>query len=222
MVTAVAQAFGNLRSDVVFLGGSVVGFLITNQAFLNVRPTDDVDVVVEVASYGKYQELLADLRKLGFIHDMDGPVCRLLVNGIKVDIMPTQESILQFSNRWYPLAVQNSIQIELSENTSINVIGAPLFVCTKLEAFANRGHGDYVSSWDIEDVIAIINGRDELVTECAEESPTVQEFLGLNFRRFLGDEYFLNALPGLLPYAARNREPIVLSRMTAIASLVRN
>jgi hypothetical protein len=68
MVLTVAQSLGTLLKEAVFLGGSVVGFLITNPAFLNVRPTDDVDLVVEVASYVKYQDLLAALRKLGFIH----------------------------------------------------------------------------------------------------------------------------------------------------------
>jgi hypothetical protein len=38
-----------------------------------VRPTDNVDIVVETATYAKYNKMLEDLRKLGFAHDMDGP-----------------------------------------------------------------------------------------------------------------------------------------------------
>jgi predicted nucleotidyltransferase len=185
-----------------------------------VRPTDDVDLVVEVASYVKYQDLLAALRKLGFIHDMDGPLCRMQIQGIKVDVMPTREAILSFNNRWYPLAVANAANFKLSNDVTIKLISAPLFLCTKLDAFSDRGHGDYLSSSDIEDIVAIVNGRDELVEECAAQGGEVVEYLAANFRHLLDDDPFLNALPGILPFAARNREAIVKSRMEELGVLV--
>jgi hypothetical protein len=219
MVLAVAQSLGALLPGVVFLGGSVAGFLISNPAFLNVRPTDDVDLVVEVASYVKYQDLLATLRGMGFTHDMDGPLCRLKIHGIKVDVMPTKEAILNFSNRWYVPAMATAADYKLSEDVTIKLISAPLFLCTKLDAFSDRGHGDYLSSSDIEDVVAIVNGRDELIAECAAQNGAVVEYLAANCRQLINDEPFLNALPGILPYTARNREAIVVSRMTELGAL---
>jgi len=220
MVLAVAQSLGALLPDVVFLGGSVAGFLISNPAFLNVRPTDDVDLVVEVASYVKYQDLLATLRSMGFTHDMDGPWCRLKIHGIKVDVMPTKEAILNFSNRWYVPAMATATDFQLSKDVTIKLISAPLFLCTKLDAFSDRGHGDYLSSSDIEDVVAIVNGRDELIEECAAQNGAVVEYLAANFRQLIGADLFLNALPGILPYTARNREAIVVSRMTELSALL--
>ena len=202
-----------------FVGGSAVGFLITNTAFLNVRPTDDVDVVVEVASYGRYQDLLESLRKLGFVHDMEGPLCRLVINGIKVDVMPTDESILNFSNRWYPLAVCKATQLALSEDVSINLVSAPMFVCTKFEAFFDRGKGDYLSSSDIEDIVAVLNGRAEFVSECQAEEAEVVVYLRDCFGRLGSDGQFLNALPGILPFEARSREAIVLSTIAELSEM---
>jgi predicted nucleotidyltransferase len=219
MVLVVAEALANLRDKMVFLGGSVVGFLLTNPSVVDVRSTDDVDVVVDVVSYSKYQDLLAELRKLGFAHDMHGPLCRLLVHGIKVDVMPTDESILSFTNRWYLLAMQKTNAFALSKDISINVISAPLFLCTKLEAFGDRGRGDYNASKDIEDIVLIVNGREQLLTECSQEEQTVKEFLSEHFSNIYNDNDFLNALPGLLPFAARNRESTVLSRIKSLSEL---
>ena len=55
----VAEALGDLRHDVVFVGGATVGLLITDPAAPRVRPTKDVDVIVEVATYSEYQARVA-------------------------------------------------------------------------------------------------------------------------------------------------------------------
>lgn len=74
----VARAIGDLSSDVVFLGGATVGLLITDSAAPRVRPTKDVDVVVEVASYAEYQVKIGSaLRDAGFVEcaDRGAPIC---------------------------------------------------------------------------------------------------------------------------------------------------
>ena len=49
-LTGVAKALGALTDEVVFVGGAVVGLLLTDPAAPRPRPTKDVDVIVEVAS----------------------------------------------------------------------------------------------------------------------------------------------------------------------------
>ena len=58
-IRIVAERLGDLRDEVVFLGGATVGLLITDPATTTVRPTKDVDVIVEVGSYSKYATLHA-------------------------------------------------------------------------------------------------------------------------------------------------------------------
>ncbi|GLI35004.1 hypothetical protein DAMNIGENAA_24370 [Desulforhabdus amnigena] len=103
MVITVARRLGSLRDEVAFLGGATTSFLITDPAYPQVRPTLDVDVIVKIASRMEYYRLEERLRNLGFTQAMgkDEPVCRWLVEGVKIDVMPTEESILGFSNRWY-------------------------------------------------------------------------------------------------------------------------
>jgi hypothetical protein len=52
------------------------------------------------------------------------------------------------------------------------------------------------------------------------QAGSVAECLASNFRQLLDDDLFLNALPGILPYAARNRESIVVSRMQELGALI--
>ena len=72
-VRIVADRLGDLREEVAFLGGSTIGLLITDPAAAAVRPTKDVDVIVEVASWGEYAPLQEHLRRKGFIEDT-GPI----------------------------------------------------------------------------------------------------------------------------------------------------
>ena len=67
------------------------------------RPTDDVDVVIELASYSGYAELEQSLRGMGFLNDvLSEIICRYTHQGIIVDIMPTDPEIIGFSNIWCP------------------------------------------------------------------------------------------------------------------------
>lgn len=50
MIKQVAERLGNLRTRVVFLGGSATGFHITDKAGPDKRATKDVDIIAEVAS----------------------------------------------------------------------------------------------------------------------------------------------------------------------------
>jgi hypothetical protein len=62
MVALVARGLGDLRKDVAFLGGAVTTLLITDPAAPEVRPTDDVDVIIEIVSHAAYARLREHLR----------------------------------------------------------------------------------------------------------------------------------------------------------------
>ena len=55
--------------EIVFVGGCTTGLLITDPAASPVRAIDDVDVIVEIASYAAYARFSSRLRKLGFSED---------------------------------------------------------------------------------------------------------------------------------------------------------
>lgn len=92
-----------LADQVVIVGGATVSLYADRQTE-EARPTDDVDILVELTTY-KYKDYGAmdeKLKEKGFVNDVEsGMVCRYKIRGIVVDVMPTDEGILGFSNRPY-------------------------------------------------------------------------------------------------------------------------
>lgn len=68
-IKAVSNALGPLKNEVVFVGGATVSLYADRRA-IEVRPTDDVDIVVEIATRHEYAELEELLRKMGFKNDI--------------------------------------------------------------------------------------------------------------------------------------------------------
>ncbi len=161
----VARALGHLREKLVFVGGCATGILITDDARPPVRATQDVDLIAEITTKAKLYELGSELRNLGFQEDQTANVvCRWRLGNLKVDIMPSSEGVMNFSNRWYTDAIRESVSVVLPDSTPIRLITAPYFIATKLEAFHDRGKEDYLSH-DMEDILNVIDGRPEIIRE---------------------------------------------------------
>lgn len=197
---AVASALGDLLPHVTFVGGSTTVLLVDASAHFGVRKTDDVDVIVDVATLTEYQRIGNELRKLGFRVDSDGPICRWLfdskVGRIKLDVMPTDEKILGFSNRWYKAAINSASEVSLPSDVVIRVVNPVYFVATKFEAFAGRGKGDYFSH-DLEDIVFVMENRERLIIDLMDSGEELKRYFSKQAALLLNDD-FLNVLPGLL------------------------
>ncbi|HLJ29419.1 MAG TPA: hypothetical protein VKY85_22110 [Candidatus Angelobacter sp.] len=136
--------------------------------------------------------------------------------------MPTDERILGFSNRWYKLAMESAQRVQLEDGLTIRVFTAPLFLGTKLEAFKGRGKNDYFASHDLEDVIAVIDGRPSLLVELQSESSDLGAYVASEVGNLLKQHDFIDALPGyLLPDpASQARLGRLLTTLQTITKLV--
>jgi predicted nucleotidyltransferase len=222
ILAKVADALGELRERMTFVGGCATGLLITDPGASTVRATRDVDAVVAVVSLAEYHQLGAALRAKGFAQPLEegAPAFRWSMAGLMLDVMPSDPRILGFSNRWYDHAMRHAYKVRLARDVEIRVADAPSFIATKLEAFLDRGAGDYLSSHDLEDVLSIVDGRPELLAELRAADPGLRAFVRATFARLLANEGFLNALPGLvLEGSPATRTPIVLQRLRQIAEL---
>lgn len=221
MIRHVADRLGELRERMVFLGGAATALLVTDTAAPDVRVTTDVDVIVEIASKVEYYRLAESLRSRGFKedHDEGAPLCRWRIEGVAVDVMPTDTEILGFSNQWYSQALKFATGIEIAKDMKIRVVTGPYFLATKIDAFYGRGKGDFMASHDMEDIVTLLDGRSEIAGEVREASEEVRAFLSKTFRDFLLKRDFLDSLPGfLLPDSASQRRiPLLMERIRAIA-----
>lgn len=213
----IAQALGDLREQVVFLGGAVAGLLVTDPLAEGVRATVDVDAVVQ-AERTQFQRVQRELARRGFREDVDsGVICRWIHrdSGVLFDLMPEKPDVLGFANRWYPYVVATAQQVVLGEGLHIRLATAVAFVATKLEAFADRGRGDVLASHDLEDVLNIVDGREELLRELGEASLEVRQAITTAFAGLLARPGFLDVLPGLI--AEPERANVVAGRLRAMA-----
>ncbi len=102
LLTVVKSLPESLKESVVFLGGSIVSLLVTDQACSGIRSTIDVDMIVDASSRSVFHTIEENLRAAGFrqVFDEDSPViCRWRIDSVIVDLMPCDESIFGFSNK---------------------------------------------------------------------------------------------------------------------------
>ncbi|MFZ5951542.1 MAG: hypothetical protein ACOYXC_12610 [Candidatus Rifleibacteriota bacterium] len=223
MVLEVARSLPfNLLDQVVFLGGSVISLLITEPGFIGIRPTKDVDLIID-ANRRNYHKFESALQAAGFkqVLDEEPPViCRWRIKSVLVDVMPCDSAILGFSIKWYSGAVKYA-QKRLLEDIEIKLVTAPYFIATKIEAFLSRGKNDFMASPDMEDIITLLDGRSEIVSEIEQSEKSLQAFLIKTFTAWLSKNAFLDALPGHLPpdAASQDRLSIIFERLQAIANL---
>jgi hypothetical protein len=217
LLLSAARLLRPLLDELVFVGGCATGLLITDEAAPSVRATLDVDAIAAITSYREYVQFGERLREAGFTEDTSkgAPLCRWRNGEVILDVMPLDQRILGFSNRWYGEAMHVAAVLMIEPSLAIRSITAPFFLATKLEAFKGRGGRDYFTSHDLEDVLSVIDGRPELLEEVRATPDDLRAYLALEFNSLLQDSRFIDALPGHLPpdAASQSRIPMLLKRI---------
>lgn len=219
MLEFAVSKLGELTGDLVFLGGCTTALFITDSEAVDVRATFDVDCIVDVISLGQYHKIEKKLRALGFKQTMEGDlVCRWFFDDLVLDVMPTDEKVLGFGNRWYSAAIEKPV-VHILKNGSIKTVAPPYFLATKLEAFLTRGENDLLTSHDYEDIISVIDGRPEIVNEIKNADSNLKVYLARIFSEITDRDQFISTLPGHLNYGplTEKRMQVVLSRIQQIA-----
>jgi predicted nucleotidyltransferase len=188
-IKAVNNALRELRDHVVFVGGATIS-LYADRPILEVRPTDDIDVIVEILDYKQRQQLEERLRAIGFSNDVEsGVICRFKIKGITVDIMPTDDPSIGFNNKWYPKGYEYAENYTLDNDQTIRILTAPYFLATKLEAFKGRGGGDGRLSHDCEDIVFVLENREKLWEELETCDDGVKAYLVAEFSALIDNPH---------------------------------
>ena len=221
MLETVADALSDdLRDRLVFVGGCTTALFITDPVTLeDVRATDDVDLIVDLAGYGEWVQLQEQLRARGF-HEAEGEdvICRMRLGELKVDFMPDDPAVLGFANRWYAAGIESAETYDLPSGTQIKYLTPPLFIATKLEAYLGRGGDDPIGSHDLEDILIVVDGREELIAEAEGADADVRSFIADQFRSLLRHRDFDHFLGGNIRGPA-GRVDMVRERLETLAAL---
>lgn len=215
------DAVGKLAAfldEIVFVGGVTLGLLISDEAAAPIRATNDVDVIAEIVTYADYIEFSGRLRQAHFTEDTgERPLtCRWHHGSLTLDVLALNKEVLGFSNVWYEQALRHAFTVTLPGGQSIRVITAPFFLGTKMEAFRGRGKIDFQASHDLEDFVAVIEGRDTLLQEIAESPQELRDYLAEAVATLLAESRFLDALPGFV--LDSERVPLIQQRLRSIAA----
>jgi predicted nucleotidyltransferase len=219
LLSGMAHAMGPLCEQMVFVGGCATGLLISQPLVADARATEDVDAIVEVATLVGYHALADQLMARGFKQTMadNTPPFRWFWQSMQLDLVPLDEKVLGFANRWYRPGFAAAQIATLPTGLQLRHLSAPYFVATKLEAFKDRGNNDVYLSHDLEDIITVVDGRDELLAELAAAPSEVRRFIAEHFQAVMNHTDFSNVLPGIISQTTRTG--LVLQRFADIAKL---
>lgn len=224
LIDMAAHMLGDYSDEVIYLGGSVLGFLITDPYSRKARMTDDADVIVEATTKLEYHKVEERLRHLGFEHDPFGPICRFKQGGLILDVMPVDESVLGFSNQWYPFCLKDWHWETTPKGRKVRVISGPCFLACKIDAFRSptrEGNGDYLASRDFEDVVSVLDGRPELAEELLTTPIEVRGYLAAQAKLLLADPKAEFGIECCLDPdgASQGRVGLILDRLRNLAAM---
>ena len=158
-----------------------------------VRPTDDVDILLEIVTYPELEKVEEQLRKMGFKHDMYARhALRYNIENTVVDLMPTG-NVTGVTNIWYANGYKNSVDYEIDDLITVRIFRAVYCIASKLEAFKSstrKYNNDGRQSRDFEDIVFILENRRNIWDEFEKTDHTLKSYLKDEFKRLLAIPYF--------------------------------
>ncbi|WP_075591259.1 hypothetical protein [Labilibacter marinus] len=222
MLQTVANGLGDLKEDMVFVGGAVAELYASNPDISEIRPTLDVDCVIELRSKTAHIKLEEDLRALGFANDTSkgAPICRWVYQDIMVDVMPSDSDILGFSNLWYDEGIENKISKTLPNGTEVFVFPPEYYLAAKFEAHKGRGGNDLRQSHDFEDIIYILDNCSDILDNISNTNESVKAYLKEECTKLLENEGLTEGIESALPYGSEEEATeIIIELIQSIADI---
>ena len=215
MLQTVANGLGELKGEMVFVGGAVAELYADNPAASEIRPTIDVDCVIEISSRLQFARMEENLRAKGFTNDTSerAPICRWIYKDIKVDVMPTDSSVLGFTNRWYEEGMEIKISKTLPDGTDVFVFPPEYYLAAKFEAHNARGGNDLRQSHDFEDIIYILDNCSNILGNISGSNPSVKMYLKKECQKLMENPNITEGIETSLPYGSGEESGDILAML---------
>ena len=128
IVAEVAEALQDLKQQMVFVGGAVISLYTDDPAADEIRPTQDIDMTLNIINLSHWENLQNRLAELGFYPDPYGQsICSYKYKDISVDIMATEDGPFGPSNRWYKIGFENLWTVNALDQEIKDFISTLLF-----------------------------------------------------------------------------------------------
>ena len=219
-IEIVAKGFGELVKDIAFIGGAVAELYADHPVPEEIRATEDVDVVVKIVSRIEFYKFEENLRKLGFKNDTssEATICRWNYNGIKVDVMPMERSVLGFANIWHEEGFVKREQVKLTDDTDIFIFPLMIYMASKIEAVKDRGISDLRISHDFEDIVYLFDNCKKIIEDYSAADENIRSYLSREFSNLMQQPVFKEAVLYALPYGSQeDRAAEILEKIKYIS-----
>jgi predicted nucleotidyltransferase len=216
VVAEIAAALKDMKNDMIFVGGAVVSLYTDDPAADEIRPTQDVDMTLNILNLGHWGKVQEKLSTLGFYPDPFGhAICSYKYKDIPIDIMAMEDGPLGPANKWYSIGSKDLWSAQAKEQ-EIKILSTPCYLATKFEAFNDRGF-DFRTSHDIEDIIYILDNRTSIVEEVINSEPSIRAFVFEQLQK-ISNKGLLNEvlMAHIHPLMIEERLTIVEEKITQI------
>ncbi len=183
-----------IMDKIVFVGGATLLFYIDKDLKGNpdIRFTEDIDIAINIKTKSEFYKIQELLKSKGYKEAVDSNIISRFKNkDIIVDIIPIEERILGFTNRWYKRGFDKTMIIEIGdrEKNKIKILSPPYFLASKLEAFFSRGIKDPYISQDLDDIVFILNVRKNIKKEILESNDIeLQKFISTGMKNIFANQ----------------------------------
>lgn len=158
------------------------------------------------------------LRDRKFVNVIEsGVICRWTYNGETVDIMPDIDSILGFTNKWYRPGYRHRVEIKIEDDLTIYILPTLYYIATKIEAVKGRGGEDLRFSHDFEDLIYVLNNRQDIADLFnKEKNSDLKEYVSSFAKEILLRQNYREEIECMLPYGDYDRETYIRDSQTLL------
>jgi len=216
VVEKVASRLEEINSDVIYVGGAVISLYVTDEGAEQPRPTMDIDISVQVSTYGEMDRLREKLaEKEIYPEPTEDIMYRYSYEDILIDFIPYTETPLGPSNSWLKPGFEKAYPFKIG-NSEIRILPVSLFLATKWEAFKSRGN-DPRTSHDFEDIIYVIDNNLNLVDDVINANKDVRIFLKEMSQEILFHSSCNEIIEcHLNPYTMEERRKLVIDKLEKI------
>ena len=202
LLGTVAQGFGDLLKNVVFLGGPTLDLYVSDSAAIQNRTTGEIDCILgslALPDYAQWEQLLLE-RGFHKLTAIDQFRHRWQYDGITLNILARDKDRLAVNYRWFDEGIFHAQSFSLPNGLSIKTFSPAYFIAAKIEAFIHQGERDYRTSEDFEDLIFVLDNREAITKDMCQAFYEVRQYIQSHFNRFLNDPCLEEGLYYVLPF----------------------
>lgn len=220
VIEKVAIALEEINTNVIYVGGAIVSFYITDEGAEQPRPTKDIDISVQISTYAEMEKLREKLATKGIFPAIEQNVLyRYEYDDILIDFIPYETTALGPTNSWLKPGFQYAYEEKAGLKT-IKLLPVSYFLASKFEAFQSRGKNDPYMSHDFEDIIYVLDNNIEVVCEIAKSQSAV-----INFMKEMATYILCHPSRNdiisthINPYTSKERIPMLIEKLNQIQKL---